>query len=349
MSQTQNKQIVLNERPQRGPITDKTFRTETNEIKQPGEGEVLVKVEYVSIDPTMRGWLNDVRSYLPPVQIGAVMRATSIGRVIKSNDSNFKEGDLVFDSFGWQEYWTGPGKAIQKRVTPEGGRDIDHMGLYGLTGMTAYVGLFEIGKLEDGDHVVISGAAGAVGQIATQIAVAHPKCKVTAIAGSQEKLDYLKKLGAHNVLNYKDADFKKQFKAIDNIDVYFDNVGGEILDLALGQLNPYARIIACGAISAYNAEKPTPIYNYFNLVSMKSTMRGFIVLDHADKFKQGSEYLAGLVKENKLKADYHVTYGLDTCVNTLRDMFEGKNFGKTVVSLKDQKEQEEEGFGKSRL
>ncbi|OCF79002.1 cytoplasmic protein [Kwoniella mangroviensis CBS 8886] len=289
----------------------------------------------------MRGWLNDVRSYLPPVQIGAVMRATSLGRVVKSNDSNFKEGDLVFDTFGWQEYWTGPGKAIQKRVTPEGGRDIDHMGLYGLTGMTAYIGLFEIGKLKDGDHIVISGAAGAVGQIATQIAVAHPKCTVTAIAGSQEKLDYLKKLGAHNVLNYKDSDFKKKFKEVGTIDVYFDNVGGEILDLALGQLNPYARIIACGAISAYNAEKPAPIYNYFNLVSMKSTMRGFIVLDHTDKFQEGAKYLSELVKEGKLKADYHVTYGLDTCVGTLRDMFEGKNFGKTVVSLKDQKEESE--------
>ncbi|WWC65034.1 uncharacterized protein I303_107648 [Kwoniella dejecticola CBS 10117] len=338
----QYKQIVLNERPARGPITDNTFKLQTGEIKQPGEGEVLVKVEYVSIDPTMRGWLNDVRSYLPPVQIGAVMRATSLGRVVKSNDENFKEGDLVFDTFGWQEYWTGPGKAIQKRVTPEGGRDIDHMGLYGLTGMTAWVGLFEIGQLKDGDHVVISGAAGAVGQIATQIAAAHPKCTVTAIAGSQEKLDYLKKIGAHNVLNYKDSDFKKKFRELKHIDVYFDNVGGEILDLALAQLNPYARIIACGAISAYNAEKPTPIYNYFNLVSMKSTMKGFIVLDHADKFKEASEYLAKLVKEGKLKADYHVTYGLDTCVGTLRDMFEGKNFGKTVVGLK-------EGGEKSRL
>ncbi|WVW80623.1 hypothetical protein I302_102609 [Kwoniella bestiolae CBS 10118] len=339
MSQ-QNKQVVLNERPARGPITDTTFRTQQGEIRQPGEGEVLVKVEYVSIDPTMRGWVDDVRSYLPPVQIGAVMRAGALGRVVKSNYENLKEGDLVQHIFGWQEYWTGPGKDIQKRVTPEGGRDIDHMGLYGLTGMTAYVGLFEIGQLKDGDHVVISGAAGAVGQIATQIAVAHPKCTVTAIAGSQEKLDYLKKLGAHNVLNYKDSDFKKKFKAVGHIDVYFDNVGGEILDLALAQLNPYARIIACGAISAYNAEKPAPIYNYFSLISMKSTMRGFIVMDHANKFAEGSKYLAGLVKEGKMKADYHVTYGLDSCVGTLRDMFEGKNFGKTLVSLKDQKEEE---------
>ncbi|WWC72746.1 uncharacterized protein I206_106710 [Kwoniella pini CBS 10737] len=339
--QNQNKQIVLNERPNRGPINDNTFKLKIDEIKQPGEGEVLVKVEYVSIDPTMRGWLNDVRSYLPPVQIGAVMRATSLGRILKSNDSNFKKGDLVFDTFGWQEYWTGPGSSIQKRVTPEGGRDIDHMGLYGLTGMTAYIGLFEIGQLKDGDHVVISGAAGAVGQIATQIAAAHSKCTVTAIAGSNEKLEYLKKLGAHNVLNYKDSDFKEKFRELKQIDVYFDNVGGEILDLALAQLNPYARIIACGAISAYNAEKPTPIYNYFNLISMKSTMKGFIVLDHIDKFKEGSEYLSNLVKQNKLKADYHITYGLETCVNTLKDMFDGKNLGKTVVSLKDENENEE--------
>ncbi|WRT70878.1 uncharacterized protein IL334_007877 [Kwoniella shivajii] len=335
----ENKQVVLNERPARGPINDNTFKTQIGQVKEPEDGEVVVKVDYVSIDPTMRGWLNDTRSYLPPVQIGAVMRATSLGKVILSKDPNFKQGDLVFDTFGWQEYWTGPGKAIQKRVTPEGGREIDHMGLYGLTGMTAYVGLFEIGKIKNGDHVVISGAAGAVGQVATQIAIAHPKCTVTAIAGSKEKLDYLKKLGAHNVLNYKDSDFTKQFKNVGLIDVYFDNVGGEILDQALSQLNPYARIIACGAISAYNAEKPAPLYNYFNLVSMKSTMRGFIVLDHANMFKEGSEYLANLVKEGKMKADYHVTYGLDTCVSSLKDLFEGKNTGKMVVSLKGDKEE----------
>ncbi|WVR08754.1 hypothetical protein IAU60_005812 [Kwoniella sp. DSM 27419] len=335
---TQYKQIVLNERPARGPIQDNTFKTKTVDIKEPQDGEVLVKVEYLSVDPTQRGWLDDTRSYLPPVEIGAVMRAGGLGRVVKSKDPNFKEGELVLSYYGWQEYWTGPGKELQKRVTPEGGKDMDHLGLLGMTGLTAYVGMFEIGKLKDGDNVVISGAAGAVGQVATQIALAHPKCRVTAIAGSKEKLDHLKELGAHNVLNYKDKDFKEQFKkTVGNVDVYYDNVGGDILDLALGQLNPHARIIACGAISLYNAEVRQPIYNYFNLVTMKSTMRGFIVMEHADMFKDGVEYLGKLKREGKMKADYHVTEGIDSCTIALREMFEGKNTGKTVVSLAGEK------------
>ncbi|WVF67858.1 hypothetical protein IAT40_002619 [Kwoniella sp. CBS 6097] len=330
---TEYKQIVLHERPARGPITDTTFETKTVPIQEPKDGEVLVKVEYVSVDPTQRGWLDDVKSYLPPVELGAVMRAGGLGRVVKSKDSSLKEGDLVSFYYGWQEYWTGPAKLLQKKTVPEGGKEIDFMGLFGLTGMTAYVGLFEIGKIQDGDHVVISGAAGAVGQIATQIAVAHPNCRVTAIAGSQDKLDYLKKLGAHDVLNYKDKDFKEQFKKTGEINVYFDNVGGEILDLALRQLKPYARIIACGAISSYNSEKPVPVYNTFCLISMKATMRGFIVMDHADMFAEGAQYLGKLVKEGKMKADYHVLNGLESTVSALREMFDGKNVGKTVVKL----------------
>ncbi|KAK8850682.1 hypothetical protein IAR55_004602 [Kwoniella newhampshirensis] len=330
---TKNTRIVLNERPKAGPITDTTFRTETVDVPEVKDGEVLVKVVYTSLDPTQRGWINEGRSYLPPVDIGAPMRAGGIGRVLVSKDDSLKAGDLVQGMFSWQEYYVGSAKSMQKKQTPEGGRDVDHLGLFGMTGLTAYVGMFDIGQIKDGDHVVISGAAGAVGLTCTQIALAHPKCKVTVIAGNPEKLEYLKKLGAHNVLNYKDADFKQQFKNVGLIDLYYDNVGGAILDQALSQIAPYARIVACGAISAYNATKPEPIYNYFNVISMKATWKGFIIMDHADRYVDGIKYLAGLQKEGKLEYQYHVTEGLDTCVGTLQDMFAGRNVGKTVVKI----------------
>ncbi|ODN99616.1 cytoplasmic protein [Cryptococcus wingfieldii CBS 7118] len=333
MAANKNNQIVLNERPQRGPVTDTTFRSNVVDVPEPKDGEVVVRIDYASVDPTMRGWVDDVRSYLPPVEIGAAMRAPGLGTVVASKSDAFKVGDLAVGLLGWQEYYVGSAEGLTKRVTPEGGKDIDHLGLFGMTGMTAYVGMFEIGKLQDGDHVLISGAAGAVGQTATQIALAHPNCKVSVIAGSKEKLDYLKKLGVHNALNYKDADFKEQFHKIGNVDVYFDNVGGSILDLTLRQLNPHARIIGCGAISAYNAEKPEPIYNYFCLITMKSTFRGFIVMEHANLFPEGIAYFADLVKKGKMEFNYHVVDGLDNAVTALREMFDGKNLGKTVVRV----------------
>ncbi|WVQ86260.1 hypothetical protein IAT38_008428 [Cryptococcus sp. DSM 104549] len=329
----QNKQIVLKERPERGPITDTTFGEQTSELREPKDGEVLVRVDYASIDPTMRGWINDERSYLPPVEVGAVMRAPGVGTVLASKSDAFKVGDTVSGLLGWQEYYLGPAQGLSKKQTPEGGKELDHLGLFGMTGLTAYVGLIDIGQLKDGDHVVVSGAAGAVGLTVTQIALAHPKCKVTAIAGSQEKLDHLKKLGAHNVLNYKDADFRAQFKKTGLIDVYFDNVGGKILDMALAQIAPYARIVACGAISLYNATKPEPIYNYPSIIAMKVTYRGFIIMDHASRFPEGIKYLASLVKEGKMEYNYHVTEGLGSCVTALREMFEGKNLGKTAVRV----------------
>ncbi|OWT37800.1 cytoplasmic protein [Cryptococcus neoformans] len=331
-----NVQIILNERPQKGPVTDTTFKSKTVDVPELKDGEILARVDYASVDPTMRGWINEGRSYLPPVEIGAAMRANGLGTVLASKAKDFKAGDKVLGLLNWQEYYVGPTDGLTKRETPEGAKDVDHLGLLGMNGLTAYFGMIEVGKVKDGDHVVISGAAGAVGLVATQIALAHPNCKVTAIAGSKEKLDYLKKLGAHNTLNYKDDDFKEQFKKVGLIDVYFDNVGGKILDMALAQLNPFARIVACGAISQYNATVPDPIYNYFNIISMKATMRGFIVFQFADRYPEGIKYLSDLVQKGKMEFNYHVIDGLDGCVQALREMFEGKNLGKTVVRVSNE-------------
>lgn len=272
---TQNKRLVLSERPGRGPITPKTFKKEAGPLPPLGDNEVLVKVEYASIvskllacsdkqDPAMRMWLVDTPSYLPPVQIGETMRASGLGRVVKSNSPDYQPGDLAYGTFGWQEYWQGPTKQIEPRHTPKGAQDVDHLGLLGVSGMTAYFGIFDVGRLKDGETVVISGAAGSVGlvgvkvgvtdiQIVTQIAVAHKKCKVIAIAGAEDKCAELRALGATVVLNYKDKDFTKKLRAAakGGIDVYFDNVGGQMLDTVLTRIKPYARIVLCGAISQY--------------------------------------------------------------------------------------------------
>lgn len=254
--QQQNRRIVLAQRPPEGPLdTTSVFREETVPLDLPTEsGDILVRISYVSLDPAMRGWLRDARSYIPPVQIGAVMRASGIGRVVASRDPAIKVGTQVLGTFGWQEYWLGKGKHVEVLPPPPpGAKSLDYLGPLGMTGMTAYFGIFDVGQIKDGETVVITGAAGAVGAVVTQIALLFPKCKVIAIAGSKEKLENLKKMGCHEVINYKDKDWKEQFKTkVGYLDVYFDNVGGEMLDFALKRLNPHARIVMCGAISDYS-------------------------------------------------------------------------------------------------
>ncbi|KAK4689670.1 hypothetical protein P7C73_g434, partial [Tremellales sp. Uapishka_1] len=349
---SQSSQVILASRPGAGEIKSDTFKLETVDVPELQDGQVLVRTDYVSIDPAMRGWLEDVRSYLPPVKLGEVMRAGGIGTVISSKSDSIKEGQVVRTvvgerervgcaetvvqvggMFGWQEYWVGSAKEVQPKTTPKGGQEVDHLGLFGMAGMTAYFGIFEIGNIKDGDHVVVSGAAGSVGLIVAQIALAHPKCKVTAIAGSDDKCASLKALGCHHVLNYKDADLKKKFKSTGLIDVYFDNVGGEILDLALAQLNPYARIVCCGAISGYNSTESYGLKNTASLISMKAKMQGYIVFDHAARFAEAEAYLAQLKEKGQLKYDYHLLNGVAKCPEALQEVFAGKNYGKCLVKI----------------
>ncbi|CAK9783330.1 NAD(P)-binding protein [Cutaneotrichosporon oleaginosum] len=331
-----NKRVVLAKRPERGPITPATFKKDSAPLKKPGDGEVVVKVELLSIDAAMRMWLVDTRSYIPPVQIGEVMRAAGLGRVVETRSDRYKVGDLVHGLLGWQEYWVGPARVLEPRPTPQGMQDIDHLGLLGVSGMTAYFGMFDVGRLKDGETVCISGAAGSVGLIATQIAVAHKRCKVIAIVGSQDKVDQLKALGCEIVLNYKQEGFAGRLRAAGRIDVYFDNVGGELLDLVLAQINPYARIVMCGAISQYNTAKPYGVRLTPQLISMKARMEGFIAFDYEKRYPEARAYLADLAKKDQLKYSYYVVGGgLDGCAPALQDMFSGKNFGKTVVSFQE--------------
>ncbi|ORY28051.1 hypothetical protein BCR39DRAFT_536430 [Naematelia encephala] len=337
---TDSQRLVLHKRPERGPVTDETFSLESISIPDLKDGEVLVRVEYVSIDATMRNWLNPTRSYMRPVEIGEVMRAGGIGRVVASRAKGFVENDLVFGTLGWQEYWLGPAKHLEHRQTPRGGKDIDHLGLFGISGMTAYFGIFDIGRLKDGEKVVISGAAGSVGLIVTQIAIAHPKCTVIAIAGTPDKCAELEKLGCHTVLNYRDPNFRKAFKKVGLIDVYFDNVGGEILDMVLAQLNPHARIVCCGAISQYNAKTPYPLTNTPSLIAMKASMTGFIAFEYAARYSEATTYLAELQSKGSIKYEYHLLEprqgernGLGRCTEGMEVVYQGKNYGKTLVKI----------------
>ncbi|BEI82746.1 hypothetical protein CcaverHIS002_0306140 [Cutaneotrichosporon cavernicola] len=312
---TMNKCVVLAKRPERGPITPATFKKDAAALKKPGDGEVVVKVELLSIDAAMRMWLVDTRSYIPPPsRLGEVMRAAGLGRVVETRSDRYKVGDLVHGVLGWQEYWVGPARVLEPRPTPDGMEDIDHLGLLGVSGMTAYFGIFDIGRLKDGETVCISGAAGSVGLIATQIALAHKRCKVIAIVGSQDKVEQLKALGCEIVLNYKQEGFAGRMRAAGSIDVYFDNI------------NPYARVVMCGAISQYNTAKPYGVRLTPQLISMKARMEGFIAFDYEKRYPEARAYLADLARKGQLKYSYYA----------LQDMFDGKNIGKTVVSFQDE-------------
>ncbi|KAH8082201.1 hypothetical protein HD553DRAFT_67402 [Filobasidium floriforme] len=358
MSSKTNTRIVLQSRP-KGPIEPDTFKTDRSERvpteKDLKDGEVVVRVMWISLDASMTTWLKEFRNYLPPVKLGAVMRASAVGKIVASKCPNRKVGQSVEGTFGWQEYWTGPSKHTEALKAFEGSTERDYVGPLGTSGLTAYFGLKDIGKIKNGDTVVISGAAGSVGIIVTQLALLlNPKGRVITTAGSPAKCKQLKEMGCHAAINYKDKDWRKQLGAAMKdedksgkkgngwADVYFDNVGGEMLDFMLGRLNEFARIVMCGAISDYNSAQPYPIRNYQALISTKSTMQGFIVFQFAERYDEGREYLSKLLKDGKLKYEWTVVgdgkdklKGVEACVDGLQGLYEGRNVGKTVVKVWD--------------
>jgi NADPH-dependent curcumin reductase CurA len=302
-----------------------------------GDGEFLVQVLYISLDPAMRGWMNDRRSYVPPVQIGEVMRALAVGRVVTSNNPAFAEGDHVVGVFGVQEYAASDGAGIIK-VDPGLVALPVYLGALGIPGMTAYFGLLDVGKPESGQTVVVSGAAGAVGTVAGQIAKIKG-CRVVGIAGGPEKCDYItSELGFDAAIDYKSEDVRAALKqhCAGGIDVYFDNVGGEILDLALGRLARGARIVICGAISQYNVDGPMKgPSNYMSLLVNRARMEGFVVFDYADRYLEAAMEMAGWMAEGKLKSREDVVEGLENFPETLTKLFKGENIGKLVLKVAD--------------
>ncbi|KAF9043662.1 alcohol dehydrogenase [Rhodocollybia butyracea] len=328
--------IVLNERPT-GDIDSKTFRSEKIRYSslKVADDQVLVQVTWLSLDPAMRGWLRDQRSYVPPVQIGETMRAGGLGIVIdKGKNVKLKVGQLVYGSFGWTEYAVVQEKDAESIDVAQGLLDIDYLNNLGMAGLTAYFGLKEIGNIKAGETLVVSGAAGAVGSMACQLGL-QAGAKVYAIAGSQDKCEWLEKeIGVSKAFNYKSPTFQKDFKNIGYLDVFFDNVGGDILDMCLGRLNQNARVVLCGAISAYNSVgKPKGLQGYLSLISQRAKIEGFVVFDYAKRFHEAIAEMSKGLQDGTIKRKFHIVEGLENAPSALPLLFSGGNTGKLVVKV----------------
>jgi NADPH-dependent curcumin reductase len=304
-------------------------------IPEPAAGEMLVRVQFISLDPAMRGWMNEGRSYVPPVAIGEVMRAGAVGRVVSSKNPAFSEGDIVTGMFGVQEYALSDGKGVTK-VDPGLAPLPVLLGALGMPGMTAYFGLLDVGKAKAGDTVVVSGAAGAVGMVVGQIAK-KIGCRVIGIAGGREKCDWItRELGFDAAIDYKAEDVRKALHthAPKGVDVYFDNVGGPILETVLGQIARGARVVICGAISQYNAtERPSGPANYMMLLVARASMTGFVVFDYAPRYSEALRELAAWRAQGNLKSREDVVRGIETFPETMQRLFTGENLGKLVLDV----------------
>ena len=335
---TTTRRWLLKSRPN-GPLKDSDFDLVAVPMPNVGEGQLLVRLTHFSFDPTQRGWLGG-DTYLPAVPIGGVVRAGGIGEVVASKHPGFEVGDVVQGTFGWQEHAltdgtteTGPVTKLRAGITPE-----QALGVFGVTGLTAWFGLTEIGQPKAGDTVLVSGAAGATGSVVVQVAKALG-CKVIGIAGGAEKCGWVvEQAGADACIDYRAGNVPRQIRenAPKGVNVVFENVGGEILDAALANLALRARVVLCGGISSYNdtAEHRSPgLRNYMNLTVMRGRMEGFIILDFAKRYGEGVAELAKLMGAGKLKTAEDVAHGFDNCPATLRRLFEGKNFGKQLLKL----------------
>jgi NADPH-dependent curcumin reductase CurA len=330
-----NLQVRLAARPVGMPKrSDWSFTEEA--VREPGDGEILVKIDYISLDPAMRGWMNEGKSYIAPVGIGEVMRAGGAGRVIASKHPKFQAGDFVSGAFGVQEYAISDGKGVQK-VDTRFAKLPTYLGLLGIPGMTAYFGLLDIGKPEAGDTVVVSGAAGAVGSAVGQIAKIKG-CRVVGIAGGADKCRMLvEELGFDAAIDYKSEDVKAALKTHcpGGIHVYFDNVGGEILDAALARLALHARVVICGAISQYNNTAPVKgPANYLSLLVNRASMTGMVVFDYAGRYGEAAREMAQWIAQGRLKAKEDVVGGgIGAFPEALLKLFKGENTGKLVLEV----------------
>lgn len=326
-----NHQVLLAKRPD-GPVDADCFVAAESAVPEPGDGEVLVRVDYLSIDPTIRMWMA-MDTYLPAIEIGAPIRSAGLGTVIESNNDDIPVGTVLFGTPGWQEYAVmGP----RDQVVPEGVDPTAALSVFGITGLTAYFGLLEIGAPKEGETVVISGAAGATGSVAGQIAKLHG-CRVVGIAGSEEKCRWLtEELGFDAAINYRTENVGKALaQACPNgIDVYFDNVGGDILEAVIANLALRGRIVMCGAISQYNEAMPEPgPRNLSALISKRGRMEGFIILDFLPRAGEAIAKLATWVMGGELKFKVDVMEGLDSAPAALEKLFDGANTGKMLVRL----------------
>ncbi|HTO41363.1 MAG TPA: NADP-dependent oxidoreductase [Rhizomicrobium sp.] len=327
-----NRQWLLRKRPD-GDIKAGDLELVETPIPVPGDGEILVKTLYLSLDPTNRIWMSDMEQYLPPVQIGDVMRGSTIGVVEHSNNPKYAKGDVLSGIAGWQEFSVATGG----QKLPAGVAPTAAMSVLGMTGLTAYFGLLDVGKPKAGETVVVSAAAGAVGSIVGQIAKLKG-CRVVGIAGSDEKCRHVvQDFGFDACINYKKENVAAALKreCPNGIDVDFENVGGEILEAILGQVNLHARVALCGMISTYNDAVPQPGPNLSNVLMKRARIEGFIVMDY---FSRMGEFLAEMgpwVAEGKIKHDVHLVKGMENALDALNLLFTGGNTGKLLVQAAD--------------
>ena len=334
MTDQTNRQFLLAKRPV-GAATRDTFTFQQVPVVQPKDGQILVKNEYLSVDPAMRGWMNEGKSYIPPVALGDVMRALGVGKVVASAHPGFAAGDYVNGALGVQDYFVGEPRGFYK-VDPKLVPLPVYLSALGMTGMTAYFALLDVGAPKAGDTVVISGAAGAVGSIAGQIAKLKG-CRVVGIAGGQEKCARLvDEFGFDGTIDYKSEDVLAGLKreCPQGVDVFFDNVGGDILDAVLSRLNFKARVIICGAISQYNNKEAVKgPANYLSLLVNRARMEGFVVMDYADRYASAGQEMAGWLLKGQLKSKEHIVEGLESFPESLAKLFSGENHGKLVLKV----------------
>ena len=331
-----NRRMVLSARPH-GLVDDTVVREELSEVPQPGNGEALARVRWLSIDPTIRTWMDDRPGYLPPIGVGDVVRGAGVAEIVESRSPRYAVGDAVYGMTGWQDYTLVGEGDRSMQVLPSGVEPTTALNVFGVNGMTAWFGLLEVGALQHGDTVVVSGAAGATGSLVGQIARLKGAHRVVGIAGSPEKCQWITgTLGFDAAVDYRHEDVAAALRrhCPEGIDLYFDNVGGEILDICLGQLAMRGRVVLCGAISQYNATKrPAGPSNVVNLIPRRGRMEGFIILDYVERFAGAQLELAGWLAEDKIVHAEHVVEGLERAPEALNMLFTGANIGKVVVKL----------------
>jgi NADPH-dependent curcumin reductase CurA len=329
-----SKEIHLASRPEATP-TPENFRLVQTEIPDPGPGQVLVRNLVMSVDPYMRGRMNDAKSYVPPFELDRPLDGGAVGEVVASGSDTLRPGDVVLHQLGWREYAlldSAHARPIDTSIAPASA----YLGVLGMPGLTAYVGVLDIAGMRAGDTVFVSGAAGAVGSVAGQVAKLRGAGRVIGSAGSPAKVAYLTdELGFDAAFNYRDGNVRKQLKASapDGIDVYFDNVGGEHLEAAISSLNVFGRVAMCGMISQYNTATPQGPRNLHLAVGKRLTLRGYIVRDHADRRDAFRAEVGGWLRDGKLRLSETFVDGIEHAPDAFIGMLRGENVGKMLVRL----------------
>ena len=329
-----NKAIVLANRPQ-GWVKPSDFRLETLPMPAPKDGEVMVRNLWLSLDPYMRGRISDAKSYVPPVAIGAVMVGQTVGEVVESRHPGFKAGEHVLTSLGWQTHGSAKGTEITKVASNAGVPISYYLGVLGMPGLTAFFGLYEIGHPRAGNTLVVSAASGAVGSVVGQLGKASG-CRVVGIAGGKAKCDYVvKELGFDACVDYKAGKLNEDLAAAcpDGVDVYFENVGGQIMEAVMTRMNFASRMIVCGLISEYNATEAYGIKTMRAVLVNRIRMQGMIVFDWINRYPEGIKALSALVAAGRIKYRESVVEGIENAPQGLIDLLQGKNFGKQLVKL----------------